>query len=685
LSDPWFIGVDIGGTFTDVVAIRESDGLVRHLKVPSSTEEPGAAVVSAIRMLEPTASRAPTVRLLLHGTTVVTNAIIQRNLARTALVTTKGFKDVLEIGRHWRRELYDPFLVPSPPLVPRDLRYEVRERLDAQGKEVAPLDVGSVQELRRELRRSRVEAVAVVFLHSYRNPVHEEQMAAALRRDFEGVVVTSSELSREFREYERTSTTVLNASLIPLTDQYVTRLESEVQADSGGAKLLMTQSNGGALTPTAARRRPVSVALSGPVAGVVACSELARLLGNGRVIGLDMGGTSTDVSVIVGGLARFTNELLIGEMVVRLPSIEINSIGAGGGSIAGVDLGGALRVGPESAGAEPGPACYGRGGRRPTVTDCQLVLGRLSEDTLLAGRLRLYAGLARDAVQEQVASPLGLGLAQAAAGVIEVVTAAMEGAVRVALRRHGDDPRDFSIVAFGGAGPLHAVELARRLGIQTVIVPPHPGTFSAYGVLASDIRLDFARSEVHVADESDLRAIIVAIYSELESQALAEIAADAGLEAPTVTMSWSCDMRYRGQAYEVTIPLPNHGRSPDLIAEMVDDFHSTHARTFGFSNPGDSCELVTFRLAAIIKLDRPTTTEEPAQTQSDHNTRSVYLAGVGFQDISVVNRKSLSPQSDIQGPAVVHQLDATTYLPPFAHARVDDHLNLVIAVDAQAS
>ncbi len=374
MSASWIVGVDIGGTFTDVVAVGGPDNRLRHLKVPSSRAEPASSVLAGLHALsDEFGVPLNDVRLLLHGTTLATNAIIERRLAKTALITTEGFRDVLEIARHWRTELYDPFIEAPVPLVPRELRYEVRERVGVRDADFVALDAAAAADLARTIHENGVESVAVVFLHSYRDPTNERAMTAILREQNGWFVCASSELSRELREYERTSTTTLNASLMPLIDEYIVKLESGLREVSEHAALFVMQSNGGALTPRAARARPVTLALSGPVGGVVACVELARALERPNVIGFDMGGTSTDVSIISDYEARSTTELSIGDLPIRIPSIEVHSIGAGGGSIASLDAAGALRVGPESAGSDPGPAAYGRGGTEPTVTDCQLV------------------------------------------------------------------------------------------------------------------------------------------------------------------------------------------------------------------------------------------------------------------------------------------------------------------------
>ncbi len=684
----WYVGVDIGGTFTDVVAVDAASGKLHHLKVPSSRSDPAAGFLSGLEALtEEVGAQSGDVRLLLHGTTLATNAIIERRLAPTALITTEGFRDVLEIGRHWRSELYDPFVEQLPALIPRELRLEVRERVGADGAVLEPVDLGSAETAVEALEAAGVESVAVVLLHSYRNPAHEQQLAALLRARNGWLVCASSELSRELREYERSATTVLNAALMPLIDTYLTRLETSLTDAGCPASLFVTQSNGGALTPDAARSRPVTLALSGPVAGVVACTELARATGRPNLICFDMGGTSADVSVIGDSQPRMSTELTIGEIPIRLPAIDVHSIGAGGGSIAALDEGGALSVGPASAGSEPGPACYGRGGTAPTVTDCQLALGRLTSDFPLASRLALDVELARAAI-EPLANGLGSSVEDAAAGAIEVVNAAMERAVRVALRARGDDPRDHALVAFGGAGPLHAAELARRLSISTVIVPPHPGTLSALGLLTADVRLDYAASELHRGDETALPATLAAAFDELGEQARSDIEADRELRAREYSFAHTCDVRYVGQAYEVNVPVNlERVRAGDTVA-ILENFHALHERAYGFSSPADACELVTMRLAVSIVIDKPALEQHVADTVRAGapvpTTRPVFMPGSGFEPTGIYERVALQKGASFSGPAVVHQADSTTLVPPFASLVVDEHANLVLTIAEDA-
>lgn len=685
MTATWYVGVDIGGTFTDVVAVDAQSGALHHLKVPSSRSDPAAGFVHGLETLEAEIGVRPSeLRLLLHGTTLATNAIIERRLASTALVTTEGFRDVLEIGRHWRSELYDPFLEYPGPLVSRELRFEVRERVDASGDVIQPVDHENAESVIQQLEDANVEAVAVVFLHSYRNPAHEEEVAALLRARNGWFVCGSADLSRELREYERTSTTVMNAALMPLIDSYLTRLETGLATAGSTASLFVTQSNGGALTPAAARARPVTLALSGPVAGVVACRRLGQTIGRGDLICFDMGGTSADVTIISDFEPRMSSELTIGELPIRLPAVQVHSIGAGGGSIAALDTGGALRVGPESAGSEPGPACYERGGTLPTVTDCQLLLGRLTEQFPLAGRLGLNRELAESAI-EPLAAALGMSVGSAAAGVVEVVNAAMEGAVRVALRSRGDDPRDFALVAFGGAGPLHAAELARRLSIDTVIVPPHPGTLSALGLLTADVRLDFAVSELHRGDDPGLGDALLAGFGSLAVQAEAEVESDEQLSSRTYSATHTCDVRYRGQAYEVNVPVELDELQASGAAAVFQRFHELHLRAYGFCSPEDECEVVTMRLVASIEIDKPPLDHAPLREGTGASpTRSVFMPDEGLADAAIYERNGLETGVAIRGPAVIHQADSTTLVPAYAEAVVDEFSNLVLSIDAAA-
>jgi N-methylhydantoinase A len=681
MSLGWCVGVDIGGTFTDIVAIELESADTRYLKVPSSREDPASAVLNGLAALHEEEGIAPAeVRLVLHGTTLATNAIIERRMAPTAVVATRGFGDILEIGRTWRSELYNPFYLPPAPLVPRDLRFEVEERVDARGRTLKPLERSEVEGLAERLTAAGVESVAVVLLHSYAEPAHEQLLARELAAAGDWYVSASSSLMREAREYERTATTTLNAALMPLIDRYLKDLArglTEVGVDAG---LLISQSNGGMQTPQLASERPVTLALSGPVAGVVALDRLAATLSMPNLIGLDVGGTSADISLITDYAPRVTTELSVGDLPVRLPSVKVDAIGAGGGSIAHLD-GEALRVGPRSAGSSPGPACYGKGGTEPTVTDAHVALGRLPVGNKLAGRLQMQPERA-EAALAQVAGPLGLTTKEAAAGVLSVVNSGMEGAIRVALRHRGDDPRDFGLVAFGGAGALHACELARSLGIRTVIVPPRPGTLCALGLLSADIRVDVARSEMHRVGEPGLAAVLEKIFAELEEE-VRETVTDVDVSGEIVTERW-CDMRYPGQAYEVLVPCPDEQVDEDTVRKLADEFHRRHHQAYAFSVPEDECEIVTVRLTARRSVGVPTPVvslpEELTVHAVDHESHEF---GLGDVKAKIYDRDALPVGYRVEGPAVVVQRDTTTWLPSYATATVHPSGSLVVDIEPE--
>jgi N-methylhydantoinase A len=680
----WLIGVDVGGTFTDLVAIEAAGGRTLHLKVPTTPQDPAVGFLNALAELRAAAPEALVDGsvLLLHGTTLVTNAILEGKLAKTGLLTTAGFRDVLEIGRHLRRELYDLFIDKAPPLVPRPLRLEVVERIGPDGAIETPLDERSVAAAVAALAAADVAAVAVILLNSYRNPAHELRVRDLVRAaQPEWYVCASADISPEVREYERSSTTVLNAALMPRVDAYLTALERQLAQAAPSAHLFIMQSSGGAATAETARARPVSLALSGPVAGVSACLHLAALTGMPNLIGFDVGGTSADIAIVENGQARVTTEMAIAEYPIRLPMVQVHTIGAGGGSIAWVDQGGALRVGPQSAGADPGPACYGRGGVEPTLTDAHVVLGRLDPAYFLGGRYRLDSARARQAIAERIAAPLDLDLTAAAAGIVRVADANMERAIKVSLSERGNDPRDFALVAFGGAGGLHAATLAQHLEIPRVLVPPHPGTLSAFGLLVGDVRHDFATSELLRARDAATPERLNAIYAALEEQARAALAAD-GFGPDESAVARTCDMRYVGQAYEVNVPCPAGPFDAARLAELLERFHREHERLYAHSNPGEPCELVTYRVTAVGRLQKPSAGAREARpgAPTPHAARAVYFDGAGFVPTAIYRRDALFAGQAIAGPAIVEQVDATTVIPPGVRARVDDYGNLILEV-----
>jgi N-methylhydantoinase A len=679
------IGIDIGGTFTDFVLFDEASGSLQTFKRLSTPRDPAEAVLAGIgerstvngdqspitvNRLPLTDHRLPLTEIV-HGSTVATNALLERKGARTAFVATAGFRDLLAIGRQNRSQLYD-FMADRPdPLVPADLRLEVAERVDHHGNVLLPLDPAELAPLVHRLRQAGVESVAVCLLFSFANPSHERRVGDALRAA--GLLASlSSEILPEFREYERASTTVINAYVSPVLDRYIGRLAAHLQ----GVDFRIMQSNGGSISALQARQEAVRSILSGPAGGAVGAFHVAQAAGFARVLTFDMGGTSTDVALCDGDI-RVTNEGEIGGLPVRIPIIDIHTVGAGGGSIAAVDIGGALRVGPQSAGADPGPACYGRGGELPTVTDANLALGRLPADYFLGGQMALdpaasEAALARLAQGAGLASVPGLSLAQTAAlGVVQIANAHMERALRVISVERGHDPADFALLSFGGAGGLHACDLARALGVRTVIVPPGASTLSAFGMLVADVVKDYVQTVMlagTVAFEE-----LEELGGTLARRGLAEVGAE-GVPAERITLLPQLDVRYRGQAYELTVPL-----TPGFAAA----FHAEHQRVYSHSQPAASLEIVNLRLRAVGAVPRPVLpTAEPGDPDASAaalGQRPVVISA-GLADVPLHDGALLRPGHAIIGPAIAVYKDTTVFMDAGDRATVDRHFNLIITV-----
>lgn len=674
------LGVDIGGTFTDLVLLDEETGRLMVAKVPSRPDDPAGALLAAVEQaLEQAGASPDAVTLLSHGTTIVTNAVLEGKLARTALITTMGFRDVLEIGRHLRPDMYDLFQDKPIPIVPRDLRFEVEERMGPDGAIVTPLDAESMRRAIAAVAAAGAEAVAVSFLHAYANDAHEAAVKAALVVALPGVSVTAaSDVCREIREFERTSTVVLNAAAMPVVSHYLEDLRARAAALLPAAQVLLMQSNGGSMTAGAAHQAPAHLIYSGPAAGVLASQFIGRLTGRENVLGFDMGGTSTDLSVVYRGEPRMTTEATVGGYPVKLPVLDVHTIGAGGGSIAWLDSGGGLHVGPQSAGADPGPVAYGRGGVEPTVTDANLALGRLDPRRFLGGAMQLDADASLAAITEKIATPLGLDPLVAAAGIIRIANANMERAVKVSSAERGYNPRDFSLVAFGGAGPVHAAAVAREVGFPWVLVPETPGVFSALGLLVADIRHDFVRSHVARIDAVD-RSVLAQLYAELEALGTAALDED-GIEAARRTLHRTADLRYVGQAYEVNVPAPGGAVDAAAMAETVAGFHAEHQRLFAHSATGDPVELVSLRLIAVGSVQAPDPRERPAGgAATPKESRPVYFAeSDGFVECPIYERATLAPGAEFEGPAIVEQMDSTTVVHPGQAASVDAWGNLII-------
>jgi len=655
-------GVDVGGTFTDIL-VPDGDRL-RVRKVPTSSPQ-HHAVVEGIEALEvdPEASIA-------HGTTTATNALLERRGARTALITTEGFADVLVIGRQNRPALYD--LRPSRPvpLVPAELRHELAERIGADGEVVVPLDEIATHNLVDTLIGQNVESVAVVTLFSYRNAQHEARMAEILRNRLDDVAVTAShDLLPEYREYERTATTVINAYVRPAVERYFTQLADAL----GDRSVRVMQSNGGTIGVETAATQAARLALSGPAGGVVGALGIARRALDQeapKLLSLDMGGTSTDVALCDGDVPRTTEHEIAG-LPLRLPATDIHTVGAGGGSIAHVDAGGGLRVGPESAGAEPGPACYGRGGSQPTVTDAHLVLGRLHPDHILGGggTLDVDPEAAYEAVG-RVSETLGMSTEETALGILRIANATMERALRRVSVERGHDPRNYVLVPFGGAGPLHAAGLAKALGASQVLVPPTPGVLSALGLLMADVVYDTARAVLApVADLLDDPHPLVQLAKEA-AQEVEDVLNDHG----TPPLERELDLRYVGQSYELSVPLETPLTS-EAVQAAVDAFHDAHRQRYGHADPEEPVEAVAVRVRGTVSTSSPDLpTEPPTDAPLDDailERRPVWFTADGPVETTAYDRKHLHHGHAFDGPAIVHQYDTTVVVPPGWHAAVD--------------
>jgi N-methylhydantoinase A len=657
------IGIDIGGTFIDLVLSDESG--LRLYKFPSTPDAPERGVLHALgELIERDLLEPSSVDRMAHGSTVATNALLEGAWAKTALITTRGFRDVLEIGRQNRSHLYDLNVDRPVPIVSRDLRFECSERLDAAGDIIRGLSDGAIIETAERLTAEHVEAVAVVFLFSYLNPAHEQRVAELLREKLGIPITLSSDVLPEFREYERTSTTAVCASLRPVIERYMRNLAEQSVGLGITPEWQIMQSNGTVISATQAQREPVRILLSGPAAGVQGAKTIGQAMGSPNLITMDMGGTSCDVALIQDGEIGQTTTGSVGQHPVAVRMNEIHTIGAGGGSIAWIDAGGALRVGPKSAGAVPGPACYGRGGQLPTVSDAHTVLGHLLPSMPLGGSLTLDVDKARVAVQT-IAEPLGLSIEQASLGILDVADAAMERAVRVISVEQGYDPREFSLLAFGGAGPLHAVAIARRLAIPRVIVPAAAGVLSAMGLLTCEVGRDYGRSVLRPLSALD-ETMLMTQLRELEARGLDELKAE-GIEESALRREISADLRYQGQSHELNIRLvPCRGfeLSAQDLAVWEESFHNEHQARYGHASREEGIEVVALRL----RMTAPPAFSQPRVQFDDdllvQRELPVWFDASGPVQARVIDRRGLTENERICGPAVLWGPDATLIVPP---------------------
>jgi N-methylhydantoinase A len=669
------IGVDVGGTFTDVV-VADGSGLTM-LKVPSTPDAPDRGVLDGVDAAGEQAGFAPeAVTFFGHGTTVATNALLEREWAETALVTTEGFRDAVEIGRQTRPNLYDLHAEKPDPIVERDRRYEVPERLDRRGEVVEPLDEEAARAVARTVADADVESVAVAFLFAFENDAHERRMRELLdEAGVDGETSLSSEVLPEIREYERTLATAVNAALKPVMNRYLGRLEAGVDDAGVPAALKVMQSNGGVASAAVTRERPVNTLLSGPAAGVRGAAHVAGESGVDDVLTMDMGGTSCDVSLVRDGDPVVTTEGQVGDYPVNVPMVDVHTIGAGGGSIAWVDEGGSLRVGPRSAGADPGPICYGRGGTDPTVTDAHLLLGRIDPASFFEGSAD--ESTVREAVRESVADPLDLSVAEAAQGILDVANANMERALRVVSVERGHDPRDFSLVAYGGAGPLHAAELAAELDVPRVVVPRSAGVLSALGLLISDAVYEEGVSAVRPWAEVD-PAALTERFEAMAQEGRERLDAE-GYPPDRRRFERAVDLRYRGQSFDLRVPVPEGRLDAATLDAVAERFHERHERRYGHASPDEPVELVTVRLRSRGVVDPPALSmdEGGATDPAPRTTRAARFDGE-VDETPVYDRSALGPGAALAGPAVIEGVESTAVVPPEADAHVDDLGNVVI-------
>jgi N-methylhydantoinase A len=688
------VTVDTGGTFSDFVYLDEETGEVSIGKIPSTPDDPSRAILQGIEVLLGKGVAASDIVFFCHGTTVGTNALLEGRGVKTGLLVTEGFRGIYPVGeqaRPYGAAIFDVMYDKPPLLVPQSLTGEVKERIDFQGQVLRPLDEGALRETLRELAREKIESIAVCLLFSFLHPAHEARVRKIVEEELPGTSISlSCEIVPQIREYHRLSTTVINAYLQPILARYIAELDRRLStAGLATRQKYIMQSNGGMATFAAAARKAVTTVLSGPAGGVTAGAYACRMTGQQNLITFDMGGTSCDVALIRDGEPFVAGRGKIEGRDLALPMMDINTVSAGGGTIARVDRFGMLQVGPQSAGAMPGPACYGRGGDMPTITDCNLVVGHLSEDNFLGGRMRLDLAAARRAVETKVAGPLGIGVAEAAEGIARIIEVKMEEAIKAISTMRGHDLRDFRLLAFGGAGPLHASRIARELGMAGVIVPLYPGVYSAIGLVMSDVKHDYIQSRMRPLSELTCEEI-EAMFHRLEAQAAAELR-DDGFAGDQIRLERSLDMRYAGQGYEIPIGYAPTPRSPASgggkergewgLDGLRRQFDAQHQAMFGHMAPDEPVEVVSYRvrgLGHVPGVEMPSF--KPAGTtlaDARRARRPVRFDGREL-DCPIYQREKLDVGLAVPGPAVLDQFDCTTVIYPGQVAHVDERKNLII-------
>ncbi|MEM1287606.1 MAG: hydantoinase/oxoprolinase family protein [Pseudomonadota bacterium] len=685
------VGVDVGGTHTDLVMLDHATGRLTVAKAPTTVDDPSRGTMETLRQhAEEEGVAAGHIAHFAHGTTVATNIALEHAGAKTGLITTHGFRDILHIARHKRPQTFSLQLdLPwqSHPLVPRRWRMTVPERIVPPGEILVPLDEDAVRAAVRHLVAEGMEAIAVCFLHAYLNPAHEARAAAIVLEEAPNVFLSlSHRVVPQYREYERFSTTALNAYVGPKTARYLDRMEDALRSDGVDAGIHLMQSSGGAATLAAASERPVNLLMSGPAGGLIGGIWVGQSAGFPSVITLDVGGTSADIGVAPDGqlLTKHILDTRLGDYHAMVPMAELDAIGAGGGSIAWIDAGGQFQVGPRSAGANPGPCCYGKGGVEPTATDAMLVLGWIDPDHFLGGRMRLHPSLAQDAITSRLAKPLNMTAQEAAIGTIRILTHSMVQAAEINSVRRGYDPRDFSLVAFGGAGPLFAAEIARELGVARVIVPPAPGLTSALGLLATDIAYDRALTVMASTAKPDNDGLAAA-FAGLETEIAAQLAAD-GFAAGDTLLTRQADCRYIGQGHELSVAFPSGAITADSWREIRRRFDAAHARQYGKKFPEKPMQIVNVRVTGtgrMPQLAKPNISpaDGPDPLAALITTRPAVFSASGNVETYATpryDRSRLAPGHRIAGPAIIDQMDTTTVIPPGFSAHVDAAANLIL-------
>ena len=682
----YMIGVDVGGTFTDFSVFNLETGELINYKDSSTPDDPSRAIMNGVQQILRQESAEPEeVSYLAHGTTVGTNALIEKKGAKLGLITTEGFKDTMEIGTQKRPSLYDLHAQKPVPLIPPGMNRGVRERILFDGSIEAPLDEENAREVIRFLKHKGAAAIAVCTLFSFINPIHEKRIKELIEEEYpEAYVTISSELAPEFREYSRMSTTVLNCYLGPVMKKYVHNFQESLKDIGVTVEPYITQSNGSIISIKETIDCPIKCAVSGPSAGVVAATQIGRQCGASKVITFDMGGTSADISLIENYVPKVSNERLIEGYPARIPMINIITIGAGGGSIARIDEGGALKVGPKSAGAVPGPACYGRGGTEPVVTDANIVLGKLNQKKILGGRMDVYLDKAIQALEKHICAKTGMSVSQAANGIIAVVNSNMVRAVRSVSVEKGYDVREFSLMAFGGAGPLHACEVAQELGIREVIIPPNPGTLCSLGLLLADTRFDMSRTNILPAIPENI-PLFNREFADMVEQGTRALDREK-IPQERRLFEFFIDMRYQRQNFEIQVPVEAGSMTQESLSKALKDFHAEHKRSYGYCNEKAPVQFVSYRVSAVGVIEKPDMKplpiiENPPLPKPIEERRVLFQHGESYLSVPVYRREDFVPGQMISGPLISEQMDTTLVVPPGWTLKTDGFGNILIRFD----